>query len=302
MLLSKAIEGFILSKQIEGLADSSLLVYQRYLERLCIYLQNPEIEQVSSDNIKQFIYYLQTDYKPQRWNSEDISPLSDHTLKNVWITLKSFYTWGQDELNLPDVMKNISCPKVGTDQPDPFTQKEVKSILQATKGERLSQIRNYAIILTLLDTGIRVSELCLLSMCDYSPKTGRIEIRFGKGNKKRFVHLGATTRKALWKYLTKREQDSASPLFAKLQGKQLTARNLEKLLERIGAKAQVQNVYPHRFRHTFAIEYIRNGGDIFTLQMLLGHSSLEMVRRYAKIATIDTERVHKRAGPVDNWL
>jgi hypothetical protein len=73
------------------------------------------------------------------------------------------------------------------------------------------------------------------------------------------------------------------------------------LIKNIAARAGVQKAYPHKFRHTFAITYLRSGGDVFTLQSLLGPDSLDMVRHYARIAQVDVEQAHQKASPVDNW-
>jgi len=77
---------------------------------------------------------------------------------------------------------------------------------------------------------------------------------------------------------------------------------LRRLLNRMGERAGLaKSVYPHRFRHTFSVNFLRNGGNVFELQQLLGHTSLEMIKRYAKIAQSDVEAAHRRASPVDNW-
>ncbi len=76
---------------------------------------------------------------------------------------------------------------------------------------------------------------------------------------------------------------------------------LRLLMARLGEKAGVKNCHPHRFRHTFAMTYLRSGGDVFTLQALLGHRPLDMVQHYARIADIDVEQAHRRTSPADNW-
>jgi integrase/recombinase XerD len=91
------------------------------------------------------------------------------------------------------------------------------------------------------------------------------------------------------------------PLIATQDEHELTRSRLSKILVTIGKNDGVSKVQSHRFRHTFAIQYIRNGGDPYTLQALLGHSSLNMVKNYLRIAQIDIDSAHRRASPVDNW-
>jgi integrase/recombinase XerD len=160
-----------------------------------------------------------------------------------------------------------------------------------------------------LDTGIRASELCGIQFGDVNLTTHSIKIQ-GKGagreSKERIVHFGKRTGNAIWKCLVSRLdgiQDD-DPLF--VVGKEddwrpMSRHVLGRLLKRIGERADVEGVNPHRFRHTFAITYLRNDGDVFTLQALLGHSDLTMVKRYARIAQIDCATTHRKASPVDNW-
>jgi site-specific recombinase XerD len=77
--------------------------------------------------------------------------------------------------------------------------------------------------------------------------------------------------------------------------------SIRQLLKRIGKRAKVLDVYPYLFRHTLAIQYLLIGGDIFTPQKLLGHSSLELVKRFLAIAESDCETAHRKASPEDNW-
>ena len=162
-------------------------------------------------------------------------------------------------------------------------------------------MRDRAIILVLVDSGIRASELCSLIIADYDTGRGRLHIRHGKGDKARYVFLGDRTRKALWKYLNDRPGAKATePLFATRSKTHITRRNLGHLLNHLAERAGVEHCHPHRFRHTMAINFLRNGGRELELQKVLGHESLEMVRRYARLAETDLEKAASKSVG-DNW-
>ena len=167
-----------------------------------------------------------------------------------------------------------------------------------------------AIILLLLDTGIRCTELCELTIDKVDLASGSARVRSkgrmnrGEG-KERLVRFSGTTSRALRRYLSERgaldPKHRKAPLFTDRDDRPFHRKYLAKHLLRLGQRAGVTNVHAHRFRHTFAIRYLKNGGDIYTLQDLLGHTSLEMVRRYLHIAQVDVEDAHRRASPVENW-
>ena len=124
----------------------------------------------------------------------------------------------------------------------------------------------------------------------------------GKGSKQRIVQLSSKTARAIWHYLTTRPETlDDDPLFTSNYEQNFTRQGLSRLIKSIGLRANVPNAHPHRFRHTFAITFLRNGGNIFVLQQLLGHSTLDMVKHYLTLANQDSGAVHRRASPVANW-
>jgi len=148
---------------------------------------------------------------------------------------------------------------------------------------------------------LRASELCDLTIGDCEVERGRLHVAHGKMDKERFVTVGNRTRRALWRYLvTRGDVRPADPLFLTSRGTGLQRNSLSQMLQRIGDRAGVPHTHAHRFRHTFAITFLRNGGDLLTLQQLLGHESLAMVKNYVKLAGADIDRA-ARHSPADGW-
>ena len=160
-------------------------------------------------------------------------------------------------------------------------------------------------ILVLLDTGLRASELVGLAVSDVNLDDGLLKV-YGKGNKERVVPIGARVQRALWKYLQRHRPQPANPLcpilFLTASGRPITVDRLRTIIKKYASKAGIEGVRcsPHTFRHTFAVSYLRNGGDIFSLQRILGHSSLDIVRIYVNLAVADVKACHRRFSPADN--
>jgi integrase/recombinase XerD len=115
------------------------------------------------------------------------------------------------------------------------------------------------------------------------------------------AYVDASTSRAIWRYLTTRpDARPDDPLFANHLGRPSPVTHFH-LISRLGERAGIPNANAHRFRHTFAINFLRNGGNAYTLQRLLGHYTMEMTKTYLALAAQDDSDSHRRASPVANW-
>jgi site-specific recombinase XerD len=126
----------------------------------------------------------------------------------------------------------------------------------------------------------------------------------GKGAKERLVPVGTSSRRAIGRYLSQRGRgEPDESVFLAEAGTGLTFHGIQQILKRLKASAGLERrCSPHTFRHTFAHNYLVNGGDVFTLQRILGHTSLDMVRRYVALADTDVASRHELASPADHLL
>jgi integrase/recombinase XerD len=320
--VEKTIQGFLQFKAAAGLSKRTIASYASDLKMWLKYQGDTEVARITHLELREYLNYMLNEYQPHRLTGNNDIPLSPKTVRNIWVVLSAFFRWISEEFDMPNPMKKVAAPKFERIPVDPFTQADVEALLKACdyceeaqtdtrrkfSMRRATALRDKALILTLLDSGLRASELCALNIGDLDMKTGKVIVKHGveggaKGRKGRVVFLGKTARKSVWRYLVSREdgEDADAPMFLSKPGRPLNRDSLRQVINSLGVKAGIKKTHPHRFRHTFAITYLRSGGDLFTLQSLLGHSSLDMVQYYAHVAEVDVANAHKRASPADNW-
>lgn len=203
-------------------------------------------------------------------------------------------------------LKNVKAPRVPNDQIQPLSPEQVQALVDAARRTAAPE-RNVAVILALVDTGLRASELLGLKVGDADRGTGELVV-IGKGNKKRRVYLGIAARRALWRYLETADRRNAftdEPLFVSVggirHGAGLSHTGIHEIVRNAGDAAGIQGVRcsPHTLRHTFAVNFLRGGGNLFELQQLMGHTDLTVLRRYVALAEADLAEAHRAASPAD---
>ena len=181
-----------------------------------------------------------------------------------------------------------------------FTAQQIRQLI-AWKPKGKYQKRLRVVILFLLDTGCRISEALTLRVRDLDMENLLVTLD-GKGRKQRVVPFSFELRRAMFRYITESKKTLDSLLFANRSGTKLGRRNVLRdvklLCKRLGFNPPARTL--HAFRHTFAVHYLRKGGSVFHLQKVLGHSTLEMTRRYANLMTEDLQAVHERVSLLSN--
>lgn len=182
-----------------------------------------------------------------------------------------------------------------------FSEEGLEKLLSMPDKTRFVGLRDYAIMLFLLDTGVRLSELVGIKLVDLKLADNEVIITMAKGGKHRRVFISTKTKETLQKYLRIRGDIPGNPnLFVNSEDLPMKGRNVQERLTVYGSRAKLEGVRvsPHTFRHTFAKMYIIRGGDPFSLQALLGHSTLDMVRHYVNLWGNDLQKMHRQFSPV----
>jgi site-specific recombinase XerD len=263
------------------------------------------LDKIDIKVLREYVLYLlkKNKYKGHPITPEKKEPLSASSVHGHVRTLRAFFGWLVDEsLIESNPAKDLKPPKVYPKVITTLSDDEIRSILALFTPMNSSNARNQTIFMLMLDTGLRMGEIINLQMDDIHMNEGVLKV-IGKGKKERIVPMGSNAQRALQRYLFRYRPKPIHAgiyyVFLSVMGKPLTENSIKLIFSRLAKKSGVVRFHAHLCRHTFATRFLINGGDVFTLQQILGHSTLEMVRHYVNLASNHVAIQHQKYSPLD---
>ena len=278
-----------------GLSLNSIVSYENDILSLKNYILDNKIKEspieCTPDTVNSFIYNSSKKNSP-RSQARKISGL------------KSFFKFLVFEGYLKSSpMSNIESPKLGRKLPDILNVEEISQMINSINIKEKFGQRNKTIIEILYGTGIRVSELIELKISNIFFKENLIRV-LGKGDKERFVPIGLKAKKSIIDYINndrkyqKIEESSNDILILSKYGKKITRHMIFTLIKNISKKSGItKKISPHTFRHSFASHLLKNGADLRTIQLILGHENITTTEIYTHLDSKHLLNVMKKYHP-----
>lgn len=280
--------------------NDSLGAFERFLQREgCSLL----IADVGEMEARAFIADMQTHHWPHGFDAEQrTGGLTAESIQTRVRALKAFFAWlHRERYTKTHRLKKLPTYKAPRQVVDVLREEEITAMLKACASKTGWGMRGQAIVTLMLDTGMRRAEVAGLRTIDVDIDAGWLKV-MGKGGKERIIPFGTATQRALWRYLRHYRPEPLGEdiyFFLNLDGRPMSESGLASFFARLAKNSGVLRLHAHLCRHTFATRYLINGGDVFSLQQILGHTTLEMVRRYVSFASAQVSVQHRKYSPMD---
>ena len=297
MKISEAIVEFLIEQRVRGNSSATYKYYEICLESFRKYMKDCDVRDINLTKCKFYYLYLSDGNK----NSVSVQTY----IRGLRAFLKFLY---DNEFIDVDICARFRLPKCTRNVVDVLSDEEIGRVFDVLSGENFLAVRNRLIISLMLDSGLRRHEVVSLALGDVHLEE-RYLIVSGKGAKQRFVPFGSVTSDIIKKYLEltfpdTRKIDFRTSLIIKVseigEFTGITDTTLKQLFRALKTRTGIKRLKAHLLRHTFATRYLENGGNIYALQAILGHTSLEMVKKYLHLATNRIRADFPKFSPLDN--
>ena len=300
---------YAVSNQADGKSMRTTAWYTDILTQFLGYLKANGYQCILStftmDIIRGYILFLQRRprFQGHPFISQKGELLSPKTVQCHVRVLKAFSTWlYEEEYTTVNRLKNLKLPKAAVRIMEPLTPEEIKQIMSSIDRGSYTGERNRAVLATLLDTGLRASELAGLTLDNVNLSDGYVKVT-GKGRKERIAPIGKFVQMELMHYIERVRPQACvtdcNSLFLSRDSKPMALNTVKMMFSKLARTSGVNRLHAHLCRHTFAINYLLNGGDVFSLREILGHTTLAMVGLYLRFSSSQITAQHHRYSPMD---
>lgn len=293
--LKEAFEEFIAEKEARNLSASTLRNYRQSFELFCDFFEFEEDTSINAVSMTHIYKYSNT------LKVEGVRPSSiNHYLRD----LRAFFNWAADpDRRYIDTPLRIKEVEVQEEKPKDFSEEDIMALLEKPRrNDSFVEWRTWAVVNWVLATGNRAATVCEVRLDDISFSKKEIVLRHTKNKKAQIVPMSSSLETVLKEYTRfwRREAPIGGFLFPNVGEEQLTTNALRLSFGRYCEDRGVEQTNIHGLRHSFARGWVKNNGNMYALQSMLGHSSLDMTRKYVKLYGEDLKEDFDKFNPLDN--
>lgn len=287
--VEEAFSDFLNSKRARGISEKTISTYSQHFKAVSYSLDiEQQISNLSKRDLESMVVQLQK------------KGLSPNSIRSYTATIQSFLSWCREEGHTTisiDLYRGRETIK------DTYTNDELRKLLARPKKNcSFTEYRNWVIVNMLLNSGCRASTIRFILQKDVSLEEGLIKYRHTKNGSVQIVPLCQEMKKILKEYMKVRGGGPNDYLFPNQEDKQITENGLSEAIRRYNRSRGVSKTSIHLFRHSYAERYLKAGGDPFTLQRILGHSTLDMTKHYCRLYDVDLIKGYDSLSPLQQLI
>lgn len=310
--LPTLIEYYVTTKQVKGCSKKTLLGLNSNLGKFVRYLTQSghslKLSDLTIHEARAFITSLQGTVT--KYEGHTLTPpkpgctYSAQTIHKHVTTLRAFSNWLQQEgYTKQPLFALLDLPKLPQTKIEVLSPEEIQQVLASINPSSFMGARLYAMVILMIDSGLRAGEVIGLKLTDVDWDRGVFKV-MGKGAKERFVPLGATAKQVMLRYVQVFRPQPARPdvdnVFLSLDGYPLTVNAMTQIMKRLAKNSGIPRLHAHLLRHTCGVQYLMVGGDTKSLQMFLGHASPFMTHHYEQFKDEQVMAQHRKYSPIDS--
>jgi integrase/recombinase XerD len=313
--LREAVDFVVNVKRAKNLKERTIRDYITNMEYFIQWVEERygeiNADDVTIDMLREYVVWCANEkeyYEGHPFKSTpDIHGLSPASVNVRIRVLRTFFSvMYQEDIISRNPASNLSLMRQDVDTVEPLTEDELRRLLRAPDQRYFAQFRDYVIMTLIIDTGMRLNEICALekSEVDFKAKLIKLPAAKNKNRKSRILPISTETARLLKQVIIEGEQHFDTPyVFTTNYGEQLSEKTIQKAMTKYAEKAKIgKQVSPHVLRHNFATMAAESGMSVFHLQKLMGHADIVTTRKYVQLSEESIAEQHKRHSPLGRIL